>query len=97
MHTDDFEEAFDRFLDRREYDALAQALLSGHLWGAGLDVTDPEPLPAEHPLWAVPNLLLTPHTAGGIRLELNRKNCIDMALDNLRRYLGGQELRNRVL
>ena len=80
-----------------DHDALAQALLSGHLWGAGLDVTDPEPLPPEHPLWAVDNLLLTPHTAGGIRLELNRKNCIDMALDNLRRYLGGQALGNRVL
>ena len=39
-------------------------LESGRLWGAGLDVTDPEPLPPEHPLWRQPRALITPHTAG---------------------------------
>lgn len=77
--------------------ALVSLLQSGHLWGAALDVTDPEPLPAGHPLWSAPNLLLTPHLAGGMRLELTRKNCVQMALDNLQRYLSGQSLHNRVL
>lgn len=43
--------------------ALTEALNSGHLGGAGLDVTDPEPLPPEHPLWKAPNLVLTPHVS----------------------------------
>lgn len=45
--------------------ALREALEAGTLGGAGLDVTDPEPLPAEDPLWAAPRLLITPHAAGG--------------------------------
>ncbi len=44
--------------------ALAEALGSGTVGGAGLDVTDPEPLPPEHPLWRAPNLVITPHVAG---------------------------------
>ncbi len=49
--------------------ALTAALQSGHLGGAGLDVTDPEPLPADHPLWRAPNVVITPHVAaaGGYR------------------------------
>lgn len=69
---------------------------AGRLWGAALDVTEPEPLPADSPLWDIPNLLLTPHVAGGMRLESTRKNCIDLALDNLRRYQNGDPLRNLV-
>lgn len=44
--------------------ALAEALKAGRLGGAGLDVTDPEPLPPDHPLWQAPNLVITPHVAG---------------------------------
>ncbi|NUT59369.1 MAG: hydroxyacid dehydrogenase, partial [Agromyces sp.] len=44
-------------------DDLVAALASGRLGGAGLDVTDPEPLPAGHPLWSAPNCLITPHVA----------------------------------
>lgn len=75
-----------------DQDALTRALEQGRLWGAALDVTDPEPLPADHPLWRAPNLLITPHVAGGMRLEITRQNCIRMALENLRRYLAGQPL-----
>lgn len=46
-------------------EALAAAVHSGQLSGAGLDVTDPEPLPPEHPLWAEPNVIITPHVTGG--------------------------------
>lgn len=79
-----------------DQDGLCAVLKSGLLWGAALDVTDPEPLPPEHPLWDAPNLLLTPHVAGGMRLELSRKNCVQMALDNLKRYLAGEPLFNVV-
>lgn len=79
-----------------DQEALAQALLDGRLWGAALDVTVPEPLPQDSPLWDIPNLLLTPHVAGGIRLEVTRRACIRMAQDNLRRYLSGDPLKNQV-
>lgn len=76
--------------------ALVRVMGEGKLWGAALDVTDPEPLPADHPLWDIPNLLLTPHVAGGMRLELTRTRCVEMALENLARYLKGEPLENLV-
>lgn len=79
-----------------DQEALARAMQGGKLWGAALDVTVPEPLPADSPLWDIPNLLLTPHVAGGMRLEVTRRTCIQMAQDNLRRYLVGEPLVNRV-
>ena len=79
-----------------DQDALVRAMMSGKLWGAALDVADPEPLPPDSPLWDIHNLLLTPHVAGGMRLEITRKTCIQMAQDNLRRYLAGEALKNRV-
>ena len=79
-----------------DHDALAEVLTSGLLWGAALDVTEPEPLPADSPLWDIPNLLITPHLGGGMRLEVTRKNVVQMALDNLKRYLDGQPLKNLV-
>jgi len=48
-----------------DHDALAAALTEGRLHGAGVDVTDPEPLPSEHPLWGAPNTIISPHFAGG--------------------------------
>jgi len=80
-----------------DQDALVHAMQNGKLWGAALDVTEPEPLPADHPLWDIPNLILTPHVAGGMRLEITRKACIEMAQDNLRRYLKGEKLKNLVI
>jgi len=79
-----------------DQEALAEALREGKLWGAALDVTDPEPLPPDSPLWDAPNLLLTPHVAGGMRLEITRRRCVEMAQENLRRYLAGEKLENAV-
>lgn len=76
--------------------ALAEVLESGRLWGAGLDVTDPEPLPPEHPLWRQPRALITPHTAGGDHLPDTARRIAAIALDNLGRYLRGKPLRNQV-
>ena len=72
--------------------ALAEAMQTGHLWGAALDVTVPEPLPADSPLWDIPNLLLTPHVAGGIRMEVSRKSAVTICMENFRRYVSGQPL-----
>lgn len=77
--------------------ALAEALNRGAIWGAALDVTEPEPLPQDHPLWDCPNLVLTPHTAGGDRMRATMRRINGIALENLRRYTAGEELKNRVL
>lgn len=79
-----------------DQEALVRVMGEGHLWGAALDVTVPEPLPEDSPLWDVPNLLLTPHVAGGMRLEITRRACIQLAQDNLRRYLAGEALAHQV-
>src|ERR1700732_3889608 len=73
-------------------DDLVEALRAGEIAGAGLDVYEQEPLPADHPLWTAPGVLLTPHTAGyGPYLDERRYEII---LDNCRRFLGGPPLRN---
>ena len=75
-------------------DDLAAALGAGELAGAGLDVFEQEPLPADHALWTMPGVLITPHTAGfGPYLDERR---YDILLDNSRRFLAGQPLRNVV-
>ncbi len=77
--------------------ALARALESGHLWGAGIDVTDPEPLPADHPLWSAPRCIITPHVAGIYNhMDYTLSAMKGLFLDNLRRYRTGEALRNRV-
>lgn len=72
--------------------ALAEALNSGHLAAAGLDVTDVEPLPAESPLWDVENLIITPHVSGGSRLTTELMWTIFH--DNVGRFLRGETLNN---
>ena len=75
-------------------DDLVGALRAGEIAGAGLDVYEQEPLPADHPLWAMPGVLMTPHTAGhGPYLDERR---FDIIVDNARRFLGNQPLRNVV-
>jgi len=73
--------------------ALVDALASGILAGAALDVTDPEPLPANHPLWSAPNLIITPHMAGACG-RAGSERMADVAEDNLRRFLRGEPLTN---
>jgi phosphoglycerate dehydrogenase-like enzyme len=75
-------------------DDLVAALRAGEIAGAGLDVFEQEPLPADHPLWTMPGVLITPHTAGhGPHLDERR---FEILLDNSRRFLSGQPLRNVV-
>jgi phosphoglycerate dehydrogenase-like enzyme len=71
-------------------DALVDALASGHLAGAGLDVVDPEPLPPGHALWRMPNVLITPHTSGLHRTYVAEATAV--FLDNLRRLLASQPM-----
>jgi phosphoglycerate dehydrogenase-like enzyme len=74
--------------------ALIAALSSGHLGGAGIDVTAPEPLPADSPLWSLPNVLITAHTAGATPRYWER--AFPIFEENIARYLAGEPLRNRV-
>lgn len=74
--------------------ALADLLREHRLDAAFLDVTDPEPLPPDHPLWREPRCHITPHSAGGHADEGER--LVHHFLDNLRRFLAGETLRDRV-
>ena len=71
--------------------ALVQALQEGRLAGAGLDVTDPEPLPPDDPLWSAPNALITPHVAG-YGADVPARRALALIETNLRRYLAGEPL-----
>jgi len=75
-------------------DDLVAALREGRIGGAGLDVTDPEPLPADHPLWTLDNVIVTPHYSGGRPDYVERVTAI--FLENLRRYRAGEPLTNVV-
>ena len=74
-------------------DDLVAALADGRVAGAGLDVTDPEPLPADHVLWRMPNVIITPHIAW---YGNNRERQLALARDNIRRFIAGEALLNVV-
>ena len=74
-------------------DDLVAALADGRVAGAGLDVTDPEPLPADHSLWRMPNVIVTPHIAW---YGNNRERQIALARENIRRFIAGDALLNVV-
>ena len=78
--------------------ALTAVLEEGWLGGAALDVTDPEPLPEEHPLWKMEQVILTPHIAGvsfGYSKDTENR-ILHICCQNLERYLTRKELLNRV-
>lgn len=74
--------------------ALIERLRDGTLSGAALDVFAREPLPAESPLWTLPNVIVSPHAAALVPAEAER--VLQLFVDNLRRYLDGEQLRNAV-
>ena len=74
--------------------ALAAALHDGVIAGAALDVTDPEPLPHDDPLWAAPNLIIAPHIGSATRAA--RERMADLAVDNLLAGLAGEPMPHQV-
>ncbi|HJN39358.1 MAG TPA: NAD(P)-dependent oxidoreductase, partial [Chloroflexota bacterium] len=77
-----------------DQEALIFALQSGAIAGAGIDVTDPEPLPPESPLWKMTNVIITPHTSG--YSPRVRERFARIFLDNLARFHAGEPLANVV-
>lgn len=76
--------------------ALYEALQNEQFLGAGLDVTDPEPLPEDHPLWDMKNVLITPHISGGFHLPETLNNIYKISLNNLKAYGENTELTNLI-
>ena len=74
--------------------ALAKALQGRSIYGAGLDVTDPEPLPEDHPLWDAPHCIITPHVSGGYALPETLEKILNLSIENLERYEKGEALHN---
>lgn len=74
--------------------ALTDAVRAGKFRGVGLDVTDPEPLPSDHPLWSFPHVLITPHMAGPS--DHNRRRSFELVRTNIARFLRGENLLNVV-
>jgi phosphoglycerate dehydrogenase-like enzyme len=75
-------------------EALTAALKSGKVRAAGLDVTEPEPLPNDHPLWSMPNVTITPHNAN-LSDALNERRA-NLFRENIERFVTGRPLRNIV-
>ena len=73
---------------------LVHALRAGQIAGAGLDVTEVEPLPASSPLWSMPNVVITPHVGAQSAQRVN--STTDFACENLRRFQNGEKLLNLV-
>ena len=79
-----------------DQDALMDALNRGEIAGAALDVTTPEPLPADHPLWNTRNLIITPHVSGNMTLDITCDLDVHMFCDNLVRYCRQQPMKHIV-
>lgn len=75
-----------------EQEPLIEALNSGRLAGAALDVMDPEPLPKDHPLWEAKNLILTPHVSGNMTLGYTCDRNVELFCADLRNYAAGRPL-----
>jgi len=79
-----------------DQDALVDALNSGRIAGAAIDVMYPEPLPADHPLWTARNCIVTPHISGDMGLPYTVDRTVEIFCDNLRRFSRGEELTHLV-
>ena len=81
-----------------DLEALKKVLDEGHIAGAALDVTEPEPLPEDDPLWDYTNVIITPHVAGGFQLNLrqSKDGVLKIFADNLKNWVNGKELMNIV-
>lgn len=77
-------------------EALCDALECGALGGAGLDVVQPEPLPTGHRLWQIPTAIVTPHISGGWHLRETHTRVVNIFIENLKRFLAGEPLKNQV-
>ena len=77
-------------------EALCDALEQGRIAGAGLDVTDPEPLPPGHRLWKAPNVVITPHISGLYHLQETHERIVGIAAENLAAFLEGRPMRSLV-
>ena len=77
-------------------EALIQVLNEGHLYGVALDVTEPEPLPSDSPLWGIPRVMITPHSSGNTFLAGTRERVASIFLENLQRYVDDRPLLNVV-
>ncbi len=75
---------------------LREGLEQGKIAAAGVDVTDPEPLPADSPLWQLDNLMITPHISGQFHLPETFERIVDIAAENLSAYCAGEPLKNIV-
>jgi phosphoglycerate dehydrogenase-like enzyme len=75
---------------------LCDALENGVIGGAGLDVTDPEPLPSEHRLWDVPGALITPHISGMFHLPETLRRIVNISIENLEHFKNQEPLKNIV-
>ena len=75
-------------------EALISGIEGGKVGGAALDVTNPEPLPADHRLWDIPTAIITPHVSGGWSLPETFERIVRLSADNLRRYFNGEPLKN---
>lgn len=77
-------------------DDLYEVLCEHHLFGAGLDVVEPEPLPMTHPLWQLENVVITPHSAGGYELAEVKRRIVEIWINNLNHFMNGSPLENMV-
>lgn len=77
-------------------DVLYEAIIQHQIAAAGVDVTEPEPLPAAHPLWGLANVMITPHISGQYHLPETFERIVNISADNLSAYLNNRPLRNIV-
>ena len=78
-----------------DQEALVEALNYDKIAGAALDVTYPEPLPPEHPLWTAKNTIITPHISGDMGLQYTVDKTVEFFCENLKRYSKGEHLINQ--